>query len=72
MSAATKVLLQFAKVQIKCQKHNRQNNSHNRQRRDGEKCQLGDGSEAELENAFGDGDDIVMPFDCHAVWTSEI
>lgn len=64
--------LQLPEVQIERQKHNRKNYSDDGQRGDGEERQLRDGREAELEDALGDGNDVVLPLDCHAVGTREV
>lgn len=69
---AGECLLQLSKVQIKCQKHNRQNDSHDRKRRDGEECIFRNGCIAQLEDPLGDGDDVVLPLDCQTVRACEI
>lgn len=59
-------------MQIKRQKQNRQDDADDCESCDGEERQFRDCGVAEFENSLGDGHHVVLPFDCHAIWTREI
>lgn len=70
MSAADS--LELAKMQVERQEQDRQDDADDCQRRDGEKRKLRDGREAQLEDALGDGHNVVLPLDCQTAWTAEV
>lgn len=59
-------------MQVERQKQDRQDDADDCQGRDSEKGVLRDGREAQLENALGNGHNVVLPLDCQTAWTVEI